>query len=258
MKGLCELVRQQIAALFSCEEREFGTLIRTPLVRPDGDFIEVVVRKDVQGYSVTDLGETLRWLGNVGSKMPSEAWVESVLSTHAATFSSGEIFVTQSTEEGLPGVILRAAQACADLSTSVYSRRAKPERHFEADVKNRIQSHKVPTEDRDLVGASGMKWRVLQAGSVKTRFRLVSSLSSRNRSYAQNLAIKTRCMWDDLRDLKKHKETGYADYITVLDDATSGLWKPAEIKLLEKASTVVLWSEDGNLRKALGIATLGA
>jgi hypothetical protein len=249
----CEQITQQLARLFTCERRDFGTLVRTPFVRPDGDFVEVVVRDEASGTLITDLGETLRWLHSVGAAAPNPMRTESILGAHSAAFADGEIYVRPMAGEGLAAAVVRAAQACVDFGASVYSQRARPERLFEQEVKERIASLRVPFEDQTLVGASGMKWRVIQTGDVHTRFRLVRPLSSKQRPYAQTLAMMTRCMWEDLRDLRKHQETGYAEYITVLDDLMPGLWRAPEIKLMENApSKVVFWSEAKDLDRALG------
>lgn len=250
----CEQITQQLAQLFACEQRSFGTLLRTPLVRPDGDLVEVVVREEPTGVVVTDLGESVRWLDTVGGTIPRGSRVEGLLTAHGAAFIDGEVVVRAQPHEPLALTVLRAAQACLDFSTTIYSQRAKPERNFEGEVKHRMGELRVPFSDESLRGASGMRYRVTQAGSVHQRFRLVNCLSSRGKPYAQQLAKLTRCMWDDLRDLKKHQEAGYADYVSVLDDFQPGLWGPPEIKLLERVSIVVFWSQAPSFAQALGAA----
>jgi hypothetical protein len=249
--NLCEQITRQLTNLFSCEQRGFGTLLRTPLVRPDGDLVEVVLKDEPTGVLITDLGESVRWLDTVGGTLPNNARVETLLAAHGATFIDGEILVRVLPGEELALAVLRSAQACLDFSSSIYSARAKSERNFEHDVKHRMTELRVPFRDESLLGMSGMRYRVTQAGDVHRRFRLVNCLSSRQKPYAQQLAKLTRCMWEDLRDLKVH-DTGYAGYVSVLDDGAPGLWGPPEIKLLERVSTVVFWSQGGSFEQAIG------
>lgn len=256
--NLCEHIKRQLTSLFECEQREYGTLLRTPLSRPDGDLVEVVFVPHSGGFRITDLGETARSFENFGAKLPKADRIESMLTVHGAAFVDGEILVHVTPDDDLGLGVLRVAQACVDFSSSLYAQRARAERDFEADVRHRIAELRIPCDDKTVEGASGSRYRITQTGDVHRGFRLVNCLSSRNRTYASQLARLTRCMWEDLHDLEKNEVTGYRHFVTVLDDEIPDLWRPMEIKLLQPRSKVVLWSDDSSLQEALGAAAGGA
>src|SRR4030081_2258385 len=58
----CEVLNQSLGALFTCALVNGYTRVRTPFLYPDGDVIDVFVSEEDGVFTVTDLGETLRWL----------------------------------------------------------------------------------------------------------------------------------------------------------------------------------------------------
>jgi len=58
----CELITEQIGLLFSCSPVNQYIRIQTPFLYPDGDVIDIFDRAEGDAVTLTDLGETLRWL----------------------------------------------------------------------------------------------------------------------------------------------------------------------------------------------------
>ena len=58
----CELLAAKLGALFTCEAINGYTRIRTPFLYPDGDVIDLYLQDDGRFTTLTDLGETVRWL----------------------------------------------------------------------------------------------------------------------------------------------------------------------------------------------------
>src|SRR5438093_322048 len=58
----CELIQQSIGELFTCSQVNEYTRVRTPFLYPDGDVIDLFVKSSGGVTTLTDLGESLRWL----------------------------------------------------------------------------------------------------------------------------------------------------------------------------------------------------
>ena len=58
----CEAIAEQIGGLFSCTPVREYVRIRTPFLYPDGDVIDLFLKESQGNVTLTDLGETLRWL----------------------------------------------------------------------------------------------------------------------------------------------------------------------------------------------------
>ncbi|MDP2816496.1 MAG: DUF1828 domain-containing protein, partial [Rectinemataceae bacterium] len=56
----CEMLARSLGELFTCSLINGYTRIRTPFLYPDGDVIDLFI--DEKAETVTDFGETLRWL----------------------------------------------------------------------------------------------------------------------------------------------------------------------------------------------------
>lgn len=62
MATLCELITEQMGLLYSCSPVDRYLRIQTPFLYPDGDVIDIFYQGDENTGTLTDLGETLRWL----------------------------------------------------------------------------------------------------------------------------------------------------------------------------------------------------
>ena len=58
----CEDIARRVGQLFVCTTVNEYLRIRTPYLYPDGDVIDLFIKWDERHFTVTDLGETLRWL----------------------------------------------------------------------------------------------------------------------------------------------------------------------------------------------------
>ena len=58
----CTHIQQQMGELFQCAEVGRFVRIRTPFLYPDGDYIDLFLEANAEDVTLTDLGETIRWL----------------------------------------------------------------------------------------------------------------------------------------------------------------------------------------------------
>ncbi|GBF80953.1 DUF1828 domain-containing protein [Aphanothece sacrum] len=62
MSEIYQIISLTIGRQFSCSTIDGFVRIRTPYLYPDGDFIDLYLKQKEEGYILTDLGETIRWL----------------------------------------------------------------------------------------------------------------------------------------------------------------------------------------------------
>ena len=63
MTNTSQRLAEDLGADFVIEATQRGIRIRTPHLHPDGDVIDLYFQESPSGGTVTDLGETVRWLG---------------------------------------------------------------------------------------------------------------------------------------------------------------------------------------------------
>lgn len=100
--------------MFTCEERNYGTLVQSMFSRPDGSLVEVVVQSTETGFRVTDLGETTRWLDTLGLTLPSQDAIEELLEPGGVSLVHGELQLQR--RENLALHVVAVVQACVLVS----------------------------------------------------------------------------------------------------------------------------------------------
>ena len=116
----CRHIEKQMGGLFSCSEINEFIRIRTPFMFPDGDIIDLFF-KDQGGIStLTDLGETVRWLK---TQFPSprrsskqKKLISDICLTHGIEFFKGQLMLRVSDVEKMATSMTRLAQACIRVS----------------------------------------------------------------------------------------------------------------------------------------------
>ncbi len=58
----CDAIAQTLGSLFTCAEVNGCSRVRTPFLYPDGDVIDLFISDKAGAATITDFGETLRWL----------------------------------------------------------------------------------------------------------------------------------------------------------------------------------------------------
>ena len=100
---------------FSCALIDGRIRIRTHFLFPDGDVIDVYVHEQDVAFTVTDLGESLRWLRmqTAGQQITAKQRrsVSDVCVHHGVEVLRDEITVHVTALESLPAAIKRLAQA---------------------------------------------------------------------------------------------------------------------------------------------------
>ena len=93
----CEEITQRMGELFWCSPVNGYTRIRTPYLYPDGDIIDLFLKQAGDSSTVTDLGETLRWLrmqSIAQRRSPRQnQLIEDVCMNHGVEFFRGMLMV---------------------------------------------------------------------------------------------------------------------------------------------------------------------
>ena len=102
--ALCETLSKTLGALFSCVDVNGFTRIRTPFLYPDGDVIDLFVQNLNGAMTITDLGETLRWLRSQSiapRRTPKQTkLIEDVCLNHGLEFYKGMLLASIITRAG--------------------------------------------------------------------------------------------------------------------------------------------------------------
>src|SRR5260370_9390749 len=61
-ENVCESIANRMGELFTCSRANEYIRIRTPYLYPDGDVIDLFLSEHEDRLTLTDLGESLRWL----------------------------------------------------------------------------------------------------------------------------------------------------------------------------------------------------
>ncbi len=110
------IIGPSLLALFVCfPAPQDAVRIRTPLLYPDERLVDVFVLKTGDGYTVTDCGDALGWLG-LWSTEQQPAPAETVLATDTGQalgveLAQGQLILRQVAPETLAESILRISQA---------------------------------------------------------------------------------------------------------------------------------------------------
>ena len=111
----CEQIVQGMGELFECSQIDGYTRIRTPYLYPDGDVTDLYLAEDGGTSTLTDLGETLRWLRSetVSDRKTARQrrLIEEVCLTHGVELYKGMLVVRAWGEEDLGSAVTWLSQA---------------------------------------------------------------------------------------------------------------------------------------------------
>ena len=115
----CQTFADTIGQLYTCTEINGLVRIRTPYLYPDGDVIDLYLKPETQ--TLTDLGETLRWLDmqTVSQTLSKkqEFFLQDIQITHGVELFNGMLVVRG--ENNLSEAITRLAQAAIMVETKM-------------------------------------------------------------------------------------------------------------------------------------------
>lgn len=239
-----QLVEQTIQRLrvdFHCEPAGRFVSVVTPYLYPDNSLIEIFVEETREGWvRVSDLGETFRHL-----KLQGADPLSSVKGRFMAAQTVERLHVTlvrgmleKSGDSATTGeLLLDVAAAAQALSGLIYTSRASEPATFPQEVRSFLEEKHVEFTARDQIeGLSGRMYRVGFHFWSPTRRRdvLLEPLSPAQEGGMNALMNRTVRMWVDVN--------GSRLKVSLLNDLDYE-WRREDSILLERLSTVALWSQ---------------
>jgi len=254
--AVCEALKSGLGELFTCTEQGAYQRIRTPYLYPDGDNIDLYCEAQDNVVTVTDLGETTRWL-RMQSLSPRRSskqrqLIEDTCLNHGVEFYKGMLQARYRPGDSLPMVVTRVAQAALRVSDLWFTFRTRAVESITDEVADYLTERQLPFERAEkLVGRSGRSWNVDFHVRVPDRSSLVYVLSTGNRSAARSVAEHVLAAWYDLNHLAAGPEALH--FVSLFDD-TADVWSAEDYKLVEDLSVVTRWSRPDEFADVLSAA----
>jgi hypothetical protein len=253
---LCKSFHGALSQLFVCEEREGYHRIRTPYLYPDGDNIDLFLRTQGDVVTVSDFGETTRWL-RMQTTSPKrspkqQALIEDTCLTHGVEFYKGMLQARCRPGDNLAAVSTRVAQAALRVSDLWFTYRTRAVESVTQEVADFLIEVKLPFEmSQKLVGRSGRAWTPDFHVRAPGRSSLMYVLSTGSRSAARGVVNHVHTAFYDLNQLAAGPEA--LRFVSLFDD-TVDVWSTEEFRLAEQLSTVARWSKPDELEQILKAA----
>jgi hypothetical protein len=255
--SICETLKTHVGELYECEDVEGNVRIRTPYLYPDGDYIDVFVKLSDEGLTVTDLGETARWLRmqTVSPRRSAKQrqMIEDACLTHGVEFYRGMLMLRSSGDQTeLAAAVTRLAQAALRVSDLWFTFRTRTFESVTDEVADFLAEREIPYDRGErLVGRSGRSYLIDFHTRSPKRSNLVAVLSTGSRSAAPRVVEHAMATWYDLNQLKMGQQP--MEFVSLFDD-TLDVWRPEDFRLLEDFSDVARWSAQDELAALLTAA----
>jgi hypothetical protein len=249
----CEEIERTIGELFSCSNVGEYTRIRTPYLYPDGDVVDLFLKMNGDVVTLTDLGETLRWLSmQTLAKQRSkkqDSLINSICQTHRIEFYRGMLITRLDTSESLAYSLVRLAQAALQVADLCFAFKTRGFTSIKEEVEDVLIELRFPYErDYKIRGASGSDRKVDFYVRPPQKTSLIKVLSTGSRSNAKILTDTTFATWHDLGSLRSSITS--VNFISLIDD-TEDVWSEDNFSFLAEYSDLVYWSDPDTLREKL-------
>ena len=125
-ENLRSAIETSLSSLFECTEMPKDTLrVRTPLMYPDGEIIDVHVIDLKTHYNITDFGETLGWLRmqTIGTQRSprQNRMIKDVCQTLGIDLTRGQLTLQVNRIDALAEAITLVAQAALRISDLLFT-----------------------------------------------------------------------------------------------------------------------------------------
>ena len=241
----CVQLAEGLSELFTCTEHGQYQRIRTPYLYPDGDNIDLFCKAQGDVLTVSDLGETTRWL-RMQTVTPrrspkQQALIEDTCLTHGVKFDQGMLLAKCGPSDRLADVVVRVAQAALRVSDLWFTFRARSAESVTDEVADLLDRRQIRYERSEkLIGRSGQSWTPDFHVHTPAQSSLVCVLGTGSRSAARRVAQQVLATWYDLNHFTDGPEA--LRFVSLFDD-TADVWSAEDFKLLETLSTIARWSQ---------------
>lgn len=247
--SLLPMITESLGGLFSASEVNGYLRIRTPFLYPDGDVIDLFIKETGGVHTITDLGETSRWL-RMQSLSPKRSpkqnkLLEDVCLNHGLEFYRGMLLARAKTLPELAPVFMRVAQGVLRASDLWFTMRTRSVESTTEEVELFLVEKDVKFErSQKLQGRSGRTWQPDFHIRMPYHSSLVYVLSTGSQAAARRVTEHVVTAWHDLNTLSIGPEA--LQFVSLFDD-TMDVWNAEDFQLLENLSIVSRWSQPDEL-----------
>ena len=251
---LCVSVGRTLPPLFVCSPAPHeGVRVRTPLLYPDGGVVDVFVLERGNGYTVTDFGDALGWLGLQSISQPrsrrQEVLVQDVCRTLRIAFFHDQLILRAVTEDALGEAVLRVAQAAVRVSDLWFTLRSQSLQATEDEVDEWLREKHIPFERQvTRAGRSARDWTINFETQADDRTSLIFLLSTGSRGAVRRITEHVLAGCVDLNHLRTSQPN--LAFVSLFDD-TIDVWRPEDFQLVEEHSEIARWSAPDELEQIL-------
>src|SRR5713101_179602 len=159
-----EQITEKIGELFICSTLNEYIRIRTPFLYPDGDVIDFFYKEEGESATLTDLGETLRWLRMQTVTQRKSAkqrqLINDICLNHGIEFYRGMLMVRFKKSEDIAQAIIRLSQAALRVSDLWFTFRNRASESATDEVEDLFRDRQITYQRSPRVtGRSGRVWR---------------------------------------------------------------------------------------------------
>ncbi|MCM1982975.1 DUF1828 domain-containing protein [Lyngbya confervoides] len=245
----CQIIAETIGQLYTCSEVNGLVRIRTPYLYPDGDVIDLFLKPETQ--TLTDLGETLRWLDMQSFKQSlskKQDWfLQDIQVTYGIELYDGMLLIRF--QDNLAEAITQLSQAAIAVSNLWLLNRTRLAATLNDEIAELLDEYHIPYErDIKLVGRSARSWQIDFRTRHPRRSTLVEVLSTGNRSAANSKVNNTVAAWLDLYQYRLNTEP--LRFISLFDDSLD-VWSSGHISQLAEFSEICYMSKPEELIEQL-------
>ena len=198
----CEKIARTVNELFICSPVNGYQQIRTPFLYPDGDIIDLYLATNGQQVTLTDLGETTRWLRvqSLSQKrsVKQKQMIEDICLNHGIEFFRGMLSLRVNETDDMALVVTRLAQAAIRVSDLSFTFRQRVAETVSDEVSDLLSECLIPFDRGEpLAGRSGKVWRIDFHVRAPQRSSLVNVLSTASKGTVRGIVDHTVATWFD-------------------------------------------------------------
>jgi hypothetical protein len=242
---ICDQLRSGMSELFTCSLQGDFIKIRTPYLYPDGDIIDLFCTRRNGVLTVTDLGESIRWLkmqsvSTAKRSIKQQQLINDTCMNHEVEYFRGMIMARCKSGESFAEILTRVAQAAMRVSDLWFTFKTRAVETITDEVADYLTENKILFDrNKTLEGRSGKAWTLDFHVRALNRSSLVNVLKTANRSTAPTIIDHTVAAWHDLSSLTTGREG--LRLVSLFDD-TIDVWNEEDFRRLESLSHISRWS----------------
>lgn len=265
VQELQEHLALSLPELFRCDD--FGNdrfRVRTPLLFPNGDVIDVFIAKIADSFTVTDYGDAADWLDTrttLRRRSPKQrGLIEDTCEMLGIGLEDEQMVLREVTWGSLVDSVVRIAQAEARVGDVWFTTRqaaqdvSVPRSAADGTVNEVaawLRQRNLSVETKvEATGSSRRTWAVDFKASSPTKESLVFVLSAAGKQSARNRLYEVAAACLDLG--RGQEKVEQLTFISLFDD-TSDMWSQEDFDLLRLESNVARWSRPSELEELLEV-----